>query len=253
MNKEELISIIVPVYNSENFIKDTIKTVENQTYENWELLLVNDCSTDNSKKIIEEYEKKDKRIKLIDLKQNSGAAIARNTGIEMSKGKYIAFLDSDDLWEKEKLEKQIEFMKKNNSIFSFTGYEFANENGIGNGKVVTVPFKINYKQALKNTTIWTSTVIFDVKKLEKELIKMPNVRRGQDTATWWKVLKTGIVAYGLNESLSLYRRSNNTLSSNKIKALKRTWNLYRNVEHLPIFASLYNFSWYCFNAIKRRI
>lgn len=253
MNKEELISIIVPVYNSEKFIKDTIKTVEEQTYENWELLLVNDCSTDNSKKIIEKYEKKDKRIKLIDLEQNSGAAIARNTGIDRANGKYIAFLDSDDLWEKEKLEKQIKFIKKNNCVFSFTGYEFANEDGIGNGKVVTVPFKINYKQALKNTTIWTSTVIFDVEKLGKELIKMPNVRRGQDTATWWKVLKTGVVAYGLNESLSLYRRSNNTLSSNKIKALKRTWNLYRNVEHLSLLASLYNFSWYCFNAIKRRI
>lgn len=253
MNKEELVSIIVPVYNSEKFIKNTIKTVEKQTYENWELLLVNDCSTDNSKKIIEEYEKKDKRIKLIDLEQNSGAAIARNTGIDRANGKYIAFLDSDDLWEKEKLEKQIKFIKNNNCVFSFTGYEFANEDGIGNGKVVTVPFKINYKQALKNTTIWTSTVIFDVEKLGKELIKMPNVRRGQDTATWWKVLKKGIVAYGLNESLSLYRRSNNTLSSNKIKALKRTWNLYRNVEHLSLFDSLYNFSWYCFNAIKRRV
>ena len=169
MNKEELISIIVPVYNSEKFIKDTIKTVEEQTYENWELLLVNDCSTDNSKKIIEEYEKKDKRIKLIDLEQNSGAAIARNTGIDRANGKYIAFLDSDDLWEKEKLEKQIKFIKKNNCVFSFTGYEFANEDGIGNGRVVTVPFKINYKQALKNTTIWTSTVIFDVEKLGKEL------------------------------------------------------------------------------------
>lgn len=251
--KEDLVSIVVPVYNSGKFIKETVETVKAQDYQNWELLLVNDCSTDNSKEEIKKYEKEDNRIRLIDLKENSGAAIARNTGMKEAKGKYIAFLDADDLWENTKLKKQIEFMQKNNYEFTYTGYEFADENGNKIGKVVKVPEKINYKQALKNTTIFTSTVIFNVDKLGKELISMPNVRRGQDTATWWKVLKTGIVAYGLQESLSMYRRSNNTLSSNKIKALKRTWNLYRNVEKLSFFSSLYNFAWYCFNAVKRRI
>lgn len=248
---EDLVSIIVPVYNAEKYIQDTIKTVEEQTYENWELLLVNDCSNDKSEEIIKSQ--KNEKIKLINLEKNSGAAIARNTGIKNAKGKYIAFLDADDLWDKQKLEKQIKFMKENGYEFTFTGYEFADENGKGNGKVVNVPEKINYKQALKNTTIWTSTVIFNVDKLGKDLISMPNVRRGQDTATWWKVLKTGVIAYGLDECLSFYRRSNNTLSSNKIKALKRTWNLYRNVEKLSLFASLYNFCWYCFNAVKRRV
>ena len=251
--KEELVSIVVPVYNSEKFIKETVETVKAQDYQNWELLLVNDCSTDNSKEEIKKYEKEDNRIRLIDLKENSGAAIARNTGMKEAQGKYIAFLDADDLWENTKLKKQIEFMQKDDYEFTYTGYEFADENGNKLGKVVKVPEKINYKQALKNTTIFTSTVMFNVDKLGKELISMPNVRRGQDTATWWKVLKTGIIAYGLQESLSMYRRSNNTLSSNKIKALKRTWNLYRNVENLSFFSSLYNFVWYCFNAVKRRI
>ena len=251
--KEELVSIVVPVYNSEKFIKETVETVRAQDYQNWELLLVNDCSTDNSKDEIKKYEKEDSRIRLIDLKENSGAAIARNTGMKEAKGKYIAFLDADDLWKNTKLKKQIEFMQKNDYEFTYTGYEFADENGNKLGKVVKVPEKINYKQALKNTTIFTSTVMFNVDKLGKELINMPNVRRGQDTATWWKVLKTGIIAYGLQESLSMYRRSNNTLSSNKIKALKRTWNLYRNVEKLSFFSSLYSFAWYCFNAVKRRI
>ncbi len=251
--EEDLVSIIVPVYNSEKFMNETIKTVKEQTYKNWELLLINDCSIDNSKKVIEEYENKDKRIKLINLENNSGAAIARNTGIEQAKGKYIAFLDADDLWNKEKLEKQIKFMQEKYCAFSFTGYEFADENGKGNGKIVNVPEKINYKQALKNTTIWTSTVVFDVDKLGKELIQMPNVKRGQDTATWWKVLKQIDSAYGINEVLSYYRRTNDSLSANKLKALKRTWNLYRNVEHLNVFYSFYNFCWYCFNAIKRRI
>ena len=251
--KEDLVSIIVPVYNSEKFINETIETVKAQDYQNWELLLVNDCSTDNSRDEIKKYEKEDSRIRLIDLKENSGAAIARNTGMEEAKGKYIAFLDADDLWENTKLKKQIEFMQKNGYEFTFTGYEFADEKGNKIGKVVKVPEKLNYKQALKNTTIFTSTVIFNVAKKKKKLISMPNVRRGQDTATWWKVLKTGIIAYGLQESLSMYRRSNNTLSSNKIKALKRTWDLYRNVEKLSFFTSLYNFVYYCFNAIKRRI
>lgn len=251
--KKNLVSIIVPVYNSEKFLKDTIRTVKEQTYQNWELILVNDCSTDNSKDLIKKCVKEDIRIKLVNLKENSGAAIARNTGIAEAKGKYIAFLDADDLWNQEKLEKQIKFMEENKYEFTFTNYEFTDEKGNKTGKIVNVPKELTYKQALKNTTIFTSTVIFNVQELGKKLIEMPNVRRGQDTATWWKVLKTGVIAHGLNESLSLYRRSNNTLSANKIKALKRTWNLYRNVEKLSLIRSFYYFCWYCFNAVKRRI
>lgn len=249
--KKELVSIIVPLYNASKFIDDTINTVLNQTYENWELLFINDCSTDDSIKIIKKY--KDNRIKIINNKENSGAAISRNVGIKASKGRYICFLDADDLWKEEKLQKQIDFMRKNNCAFSFTGYEFALENGIPNGKKVFVPNKINYKQALKNTTIWTSTVMLDMKKLDKDDIYMPNVRRGQDTATWWKILKKVDYAYGLNDILSFYRRTNTSLSSNKITALKRTWNLYRNIEHLNIVYSIYNFIFYVFNAIRRRI
>lgn len=251
--ENDLISIVVPVYNAEQFLKDTIKSVEEQTYSNWELIFVNDCSEDNSVQIIKNEMKQNSKIKLIQLKNNSGAAIARNTGITEAKGRYIAFIDADDTWNKEKLEKQIKFMKKNNCAFSFTSYEFANEDGVGNGTIVKVPNKINYKQALKNTTIWTSTVMFDVEKLGKELIQMPNVKRGQDTATWWKVLKQIEYAYGINEVLSYYRRTNDTLSSNKLRALKRTWNLYRDIEHLNMFYSFYNFCWYILNAIRRRI
>lgn len=253
MNEEELVSIIVPVYDSEKFLTKTIDTVLSQSYNNWELIFVNDCSKDNGNKIIEEHMKNEKRIKLINLEKNSGAAVARNKGIEYSKGRYIAFLDADDLWKKDKLRKQLDFMSNNNYEFTFSDYEFADENGNKIGKIVSVPKEINYKQALKNTTIFTSTVIFDVEKLGKELIMMPNVRRGQDTATWWKVLKTGITAHGINESLAIYRRSNNTLSSNKIKALKRTWNLYRNVENISLIKSIYYFLCYVFNAIRRRV
>lgn len=248
----DLVSIIVPVYNAGRFLDDTINTVLEQTYTNWELLLINDCSKDNSKDVYTKY-KSDKRIIWYDQEKNSGAALTRNKGIELSKGKYLCFLDADDLWDKQKLEKQIKFIKDNNYVFTFTGYEFADENGNPTGKKVYVPNKINYKKALKNTTIWTSTVMFNMDKIEKEDIYMPNVRRGQDTATWWKVLKKIDNAFGLNEILSYYRRTNDSLSSNKIKALKRTWYLYRNVEKLDLLKSSYNFCWYCFNAIKRRV
>lgn len=250
---DDLVSIIIPVYNAEQFLEDTIRTVEEQTFTNWELIFINDCSKDNSINIIKQKQRENSKIKLINLQENSGAAVARNTGINDARGKYIAFLDADDLWEKEKLEKQIKFMKEKKCAFSFTGYEFADENGKGNGKVVKVPLKINYKQALKNTTIWTSTVIFDVEELGKELIQMPNVKRGQDTATWWKVLKKIDNAYGLDIVLSYYRRTSESLSANKFKALKRTWDLYRKVEHLNIFYSFYNFCFYVLNAVKRRI
>lgn len=248
--KKDLISIIVPVYNSEKFIENTIESVINQTYDSWELILVNDCSTDKSEEIIKKYI--NDKIKLINLERNSGAAVARNKGIEVANGKYIAFLDSDDVWKKEKLEKQINFMKNNKCVFSFTGYEFADENLKNLGRIVKVPQKINYKQALKNTTISTITVMLEVEALGKELVKMPNVK-SEDTATWWKILKTGIEAYGMQESLSLYRRSKNTLSSNKFEAIKRIWNLYRNVENLNIIYSIYNFIFYAVNAVKRRI
>lgn len=250
--QEDLVSIIIPVYNAERFLDDTINTVLNQTYKNWELILVNDCSTDNSESIIKKYIKKDKRIKLINNEVNSRAAISRNNGIKEAKGKYLCFLDADDLWDKEKIEKQIIFMKHNKCEFSFTGYEFADENGKPNGKKVFVPNKINYRQALKNTTIWTSTVMFDMTKLSKDDIYMPNVK-SEDTASWWSILKKIDYAYGLNEILSYYRRTSGTLSSNKIEAIRRIWNLYRNVEKLNMLASIYNFNFYALNAVKRRV
>ena len=253
MTNDKLVSIIIPVYNAASYLEETINSIQEQTYSNWEAIFIDDCSSDNSYNLIKKYQKEDKRIKLIKNKTNSGAAVSRNNGIDHAEGDYLCFLDADDKWHPEKLEKQINFMQELNCEFSFTGYQFANEKCNPNGKIVSVPDKINYKQALKNTTIWTSTVMFDMNKLSKEDIHMPNIKRGQDTATWWKVLKKIKYAYGLNEVLSYYRRTNNSLSANKLTALKRTWNLYRNVEHLNILSSFYNFCWYCFNAVRRRV
>lgn len=251
--KTDLVSIITPVYNAEAFVKDTIETVRAQTYDNWELLLVNDCSGDNSKKIIEQYEKKDKRIKLINLEVNSGSAIARNKAIEKSKGRYIAFLDADDLWVKKKLEKQIAFMRENKSAFIYSNYEFADENGKPNGKIVVVPKTINYNQALRNLIIWTSTVMIDTSLIKRDSVRMPNVKRGQDMATWWALLKQVNHADGMQEVTAYYRRYANSLSANKIKALQRTWVLYRQIEKMNLAKSICCFIPYVFNAIKKRI
>jgi teichuronic acid biosynthesis glycosyltransferase TuaG len=251
-SKQPLVSIVVPVYNAARFMDDTIHTVLNQTYQNWELLLVDDCSSDNSVQIIQKYLKKDERIKLTKLTENSGAAIARNTGIDKAKGRYLAFLDADDLWVNNKLELQVAFIQEKNAAFSFTGYEFADENGQPNGKKVHVPETITYKQALKNTTIWTSTVMLDMQVINKLTIHMPNIG-SEDTATWWKILKTISRAYGLDLIMSYYRRTSNSLSANKLSSMKRTWKIYTLSENLNIMNAGYYFIFYCANAAKRRI
>lgn len=250
--EKELVSIVIPVYNAERFLEDTLETVKLQTYENWELLLVDDCSKDGSAKIIHEHTKRDSRIKYIKLEKNSGAAAARNKGIELANGSYICFLDADDKWEEEKLKKQVDFMRKKKCAFSYTSYQFADKNCNPTGARVIVPESLSYKQALKNTTIWTSTVMFDMTKFTKEQIYMPLVK-SEDTACWWRILKTGVVAYGMKDVMSYYRRTEGTLSSNKFEAIKRIWNLYRNVEKLNILYSAYNFVFYAFNAVKRRV
>ncbi len=248
--KEPLISIVIPVYNAEKYLKETIENIKSQTYKNWELILINDKSTDESKKVAIPY--LNQKIKWIDLEKNSGPAIARNRGIKEAKGDYLVFQDADDLWDKEKLSKQLSFMREKQCAFSFTGYEFADEHGNPNGKKVFIPERINYKQALKNTTISTITVMFDLEKLNIEDIAMPNIG-AEDTATWWKILKKVDYAYGLNEILSYYRRSGKTQSSNKLKAINKAWRLYRQAEGFGIIKSTYYFIYYALNAIRRRI
>lgn len=244
------VSIIVPVYNAAPVIADTIRSILSQSYTDFELLLVDDGSSDESRNIISEYISD--RVKLLDNEKEKGAAGARNTGIAAACGRYIAFIDADDLWREDKLSKQIAFMNETGAAFSFTGYEFADKDGRGLGRIVRVPRVITYRQALKNTTIFTSTVVFDMSILAKEDIMMPNVR-SEDTATWWKVLKLTGRAYGLDESLVLYRRIGSSLSSNKIEALRRIWNLYRKVEHLGMFYSIYCFCFWAARAVARRV
>lgn len=248
------VSVIIPVYNVKDYIRDTVDSVLTQTWQDWELLLVEDGSTDGTRELLETYLERirDERVRLICLPQNGGAANARNQGLLQAKGRYIAYLDADDLWEREKLEKELAFAERKRAGFVFTGYEFADESGKGTGKVVRVPECMNYHQALKNTTIFTSTVLFDTAVIAKELLEMPKVK-SEDTALWWKILKNGYMAYGLDENLVKYRRAGRTLSSNKVEAIRRIWNLYRKVEGLSVPESVWNLCFWAARAVLRRI
>ncbi|CAK7013101.1 MAG: Putative teichuronic acid biosynthesis glycosyltransferase TuaG [Peptostreptococcus russellii] len=249
--KDALVSIITPVYNAEKFIRETIESVQNQTYTNWEMLLINDCSTDSSAEIIKEKAAEDSRIKYIELDKNSGAAITRNTGISKAQGRYIAFLDSDDIWKSDKLDKQLALIKEKDIGFCFTSYRYVMQDGVPTNKVARAPEKIDYNGLLKNTIIGCSTVLIDREVMGD--FRMTNVRRGQDTATWLQLLKRTEYAYGIYEDLVWYRVVDGSLSHNKWNAIKRTWNTYRNVEHLSLPKAMYVFVFYAYNALKKRI
>ena len=249
-----LISVIVPVYNVEKYIVETMECVEAQTYGDWELLLVEDSSSDGTgEKILRHVEEKgESRIRLIRQPSNMGAAMARNRGLAEARGRYIAYLDADDLWVPEKLERELRFLQEKDAAFVFTGYEFADHQGRGTGKVVHVPETLSYRQALSNTTIFTTTVMFDTEKIPKEELEMPRVK-SEDTALWFRVLRNGYTAYGLNENLVKYRRSGKSLSSNKLEAVRRIWNLYRKSEGLGFWESAYHFCFWAVRAVRRRI
>lgn len=249
MQTKPLVTVITPTYNAERFIGQTIESVLMQSYENWEMIICDDCSTDGTVTIVEEYMKKDSRLKLIKLKENSGAAVTRNTAINEAKGRFIAFLDSDDMWLPQKLEKQVEFMLKKDIAFSFTAYEVINDDGSSTSKVVSVPKEVDYHYLLKNTIIGCLTVMLDREKLG--IIQMPTYRTRQDFALWLSILKKGYKAYGLKECLAKYRKTAGSISRNKVKAAKQNWIIYREHEKLNLFYALWCFINYAWNGYRK--
>ncbi len=248
---KDLVSIITPSYNSVNFIGETINSVIAQTYENWEMIIVDDCSKDNSVELVQEYVDKDNRIKLIQNKVNKGAAETRNEALKVAKGRFIAFLDSDDLWLPEKLEEQIFFMEKNSIAFSFSNYEVIEENGTSTNKVIKVPKKINYNRYLRNTIIGCLTVIVDKEKVG--CFEMPNIKSSHDMALWLLIMRRGFEAYGYQKNLAKYRLVSTSNTAQKQKAAKDVWRVYREIEKLPLLKSAFCFVGYVFNAIKKRL
>lgn len=243
-----LISIITPSYNSSKFIGNTIQSIQSQTYHNWELIIIDDCSIDHSCEVIRQYADQDHRIKLILLEKNSGAAVARNTGIENAKGRFIAFLDSDDTWHPQKLEKQIDFMLKNDYAFTYTQYHQVNEVGDRVGELY-FPMRINYRKLLKTCVIGCLTAMYDTHKLGK--VYFPLIRKRQDFALWLKILKKVDYAYCVPEDLASYTVRADSISANKFKAAQYNWTLYRDIEKLSILSSTYYFLNYAIRGILR--
>lgn len=251
MENKPLISIITPVYNAETFIEETIKSVMDQSYDHWEMILIDDCSTDNTRIKLSKYKQIDNRIKIVHLKENKGPAIARNTGLNQAKGRYIAFLDSDDQWLPHKLDKQLNFMQKKAIAFSYTAYNRVQM--IGNrkesSKEVMIPDHVTYKDLLKENVIGCLTVMIDTSLTGP--IQMVNIRTRQDYALWLELTRRGFIAHGLQDILANYRVRDHSVSSNKVKMVKQNWRVYRDIEKLSLPKSIWYFLHYIFLKMKR--
>lgn len=244
-----LISIVIPAYNAEKYISYTLDSVLNQTYSDFEVIVIDDCSADKTYEIMEKYAELDDRIRIYKNEKNSGVSFTRNFGVSVSNGDYIAFLDSDDMWTPDKLSKQVELLEKNpDAALLFTGSAFMDYEGNALDHILQVPDKIGYKTLLKQNVISCSSVL--VKKSYMEQIKMCNDSMHEDFAVWLKILRKEKYAYGINEPLLIYRLSNNSKSSNKIKAAKMAWRVYRHIG-LNIYVSIYYMFHYAVRSILK--
>lgn len=246
----DVVSIITPMYNAEHYVAETMDSVLKQTYENWEMIIVDDCSTDQSPDIVKQYAKKDGRIRYYRNTQNLGVAKSRNAAIEFATGRYIAFLDSDDRWLPGKLEKQLTYMKEHQSVFCFSACAVIDAQGRDTGKRRKVPKKTDYKRLLKENVIPCLTVILDTQGVSQ--IRMPEVRH-EDYALWLDILKSGISAEGIPEVLAQYREDESSLSGNKRKAAMWHWNILYHYEGLHFWKAVYYMIWYVYYSVSKRI
>lgn len=238
----DLISVIMPAYNCEKYIENSVNSVLTQSYTNFELIIIDDASTDNTVNIVKNIMEKDTRVKLVKNVRNIGVALTRDRGIEHAEGEWIAFLDSDDIWRQEKLEEQMKVYEETNSNFIFTGSSFMNEEGEMYYRNFHVPRQVSYKQLLKQNVISCSSVMIKKEYLVK--YKMQNDKIHEDFGVWLRVLKQEkIVAFGLNQPLIIYRIYKKSKSGNKFKSFVMTFRTYRFI-NLNLIQSLYYLSWY---------
>ena len=240
-----LVSIVTPAYNATRFVTQTIESVLSQTYADWELLIVDDCSTDDTAGVVGRYAARDFRVRLLRHERNGGPAQARETALQASGGRYIAFLDSDDLWLPQKLEHQIAFMQRAQAALSFSQFRRIGAEGHTVGRLIDVPRRLTYRDLLKNTAIATSTVIID--REQTGPFQMTRTYY-DDYALWLQILRRGFVAYGLREDLMRYRVVGKSVSRNKLRSAAMVWQLYRDVEKLGVLQSAWCFSHYAARA-----
>lgn len=239
MGVEPEVSIICPTYNSQRFVVEAIESVFRQSYRAWELLLIDDGSTDHTPSVLENLSKSDSRIRTFLLRQNRGPATARNHGIMRSSGRYIAFLDSDDLWLSEKLNIQINFMKRIVAPISFCTYRRIDEMGRICSSPLSVPDYVDYRRLLLSNIIGCSTVMYDRKHCG--MVLFPDIYMRQDYGMWLRILRQGHCAFGIHQDLVRYRLTRDSLTRNKLTASLYSWKLYREIEQLGLLRSLYCF------------
>lgn len=249
MFDNEIVSVITPVYNAEKYLKITVESAVNQTYPNMEIVLVDDQSKDNSAEIIKELQKQYSNIVYHLQPKNMGAGIARNTALELAKGRYVAFLDADDIWKPEKTIRQLELMEQTKSPFGYTAIEMIDEDGKVIKKKRNVRERLDYNFLLHNTMIATSTVIIDRKVLGD--FRMHLRRGGQDYATWLKLLRDGVVAVGIDEALGQYRLVAGSLSSNKFNSIQQVWEIQTQDEKVNKVVAAWHVMCFSFNALKK--
>ncbi|GHU17458.1 glycosyl transferase [Spirochaetia bacterium] len=246
---ERYVSIIMPNYNNGRFIGSAIESVIAQTYKNWEMIIVDDCSSDNSIEIIKKYQDRDPRIRLFSTESPSGSPVKpRNIGIEKAKGRYIAFLDSDDLWLPDKLECQIKLFDNRNVAIVYSNYEKITETGTRNGRVINSPEHLDYKQLLKGNSIGCLTAVYDVLKVEKIFFSK---FYHEDYVLWLTVLRLGYIASNINKVGALYRVRQNSVSSKKLKVLKWQWDIYRKYLKFNFCKAIFYFCFYAVNGFLK--
>lgn len=245
-----LITVITPCFNPDLKLIYTINSIKKQTYQNYEHLIIDDCSNRQYSQELLNLIESDPKIRLIKRDWNAGPAVTRNRGISEAKGKYVAFLDADDTWSPDKLEKQVGFMEATNVPLSYTNYSVVNENRKCLGERIAPP-QLTYQDLIKVNRIGCLTAMYNVEVCGKQY--MPNILKRQDYGLWLQITKKFGPVRGLPESLAQYTKSKTSLSGNKLKLLKYQWRIYREIEKLSILKSLYYFGRYAWNGLTRKI
>ena len=245
MSPEPQVSVVTPAFNAERFLEETIRSVQSQTFGDWELIVVDDGSTDATRDIVTRLAGADPRIRLVAGRGRGGPAAARNRGIEEARGRYLAFLDGDDLWLPHKLEHQIEFMRARDAVFSFTSYSMIDEGGHPVGGTVRAPARLDYRGLLRNTIIGCLTVVLDRETIPHP--RMPEMPQHEDLSLWYEILRGGVTAHGLPEVLARYRIVRGSASRNKFRSALHMWKVYRERERLPLPAAAWCYAHYAWN------
>lgn len=245
-----LVSIITPAHNAERFIGETIRSVQAQTMGDWEMLVADDASPDGTRALVEQMAREDPRIRLVALSQNGGPARARNAALAQARGRYVAFLDSDDLWLPAKLERQLAFMREGDYAVSYTAFRRISVDGGRTGRLIQVPKSLSYRQLLKNTAIATLTCVAD--RQTTGPFEMTDAGY-DDYILWLELLRRGFVAHGLQEDLARYRVVGGSISSKPQRSAAWTWNIYRNIEGLDLVSAAWCMGHYGLRAIAKRL